>query len=97
MRESLRKPAAKVSKEHWRDVPESFISKLILRRYSYGTMKTYKHLFREFINYYPTRPIDEITEAEIIAYLRHLVQERAVSVSYQNQASMPSSSTMNKF
>jgi site-specific recombinase XerD len=83
---SLRKPGLPVNKEYWREVPESFVTKLTLRRYSYKTIKTYKHLLREFINYYPTRPMDEITEAEIIAYLRYLVQERAVSASYQNQA-----------
>jgi len=46
----------------------------------------YKRLFEEFINYYPTRPVEEITEAEIIAYLRYLVTERVVSHSYQNSA-----------
>ncbi len=69
-----------------REVPESFAEKLTLRRYSYQTVKSYKYLFKEFINYYPDRPIDEITEKEILAYLRYLVQERAVSGSYQNQA-----------
>ncbi|QHT66181.1 tyrosine-type recombinase/integrase [Rhodocytophaga rosea] len=85
-RRSLRKPAKTIPKEHWREVPESFLSKLTLRRYSYKTIKVYKKLFREFINYYPTRPIDEITEGEILTYLRYLVSERAVSGSYQNQA-----------
>lgn len=71
---------------YFRQVPEIFIEKLTLRRYSYQTIKSYKNMFKEFINYFPTRPIDEITEKEILAYLRYLVQERAVSASYQNQA-----------
>jgi site-specific recombinase XerD len=71
---------------YYRQVPETYIEKLILKRYSYHTIKTYKNLFKEFINYYHTRPIDEITEKEILAYLRYLVAERAVSLSYQNQA-----------
>ncbi|QHT65667.1 tyrosine-type recombinase/integrase [Rhodocytophaga rosea] len=71
---------------YFRQVPEIFIEKLTLKRYSYQTIKSYKNMFKEFINYYSTRPIDEITEKEILAYLRYLVQERAVSASYQNQA-----------
>jgi site-specific recombinase XerD len=69
-----------------REVPEPFIEKMTLKRYSRKTIKSYRTMFREFINYYPTRPIDAITEREILAYLRYLVQERAVSASYQNQA-----------
>jgi site-specific recombinase XerD len=71
---------------YYREVPESYIEKLTLKRYSYHTIKTYKNLFKEFVNYYHSRPIDEITEKEILAYLRYLVAERAVSLSYQNQA-----------
>ncbi len=68
-----------------REVPDAYLEKLTLRRYSWSTVKTYKTLFRDFINYYPTRPVDEITEKEILAYLRFLVQERGISGSYQNQ------------
>lgn len=71
---------------YFREVPESYLEKLTLKRYSYQTVKSYRNFFKEFINYYHARPIDEITEKEILAYLRYLVQERAVSTSYQNQA-----------
>jgi site-specific recombinase XerD len=69
-----------------REVPESFIEKMPFKRYSHKTIKSYRTMFREFINYYPSRLIDAITELEILAYLRYLVQERAVLASYQNQA-----------
>jgi site-specific recombinase XerD len=86
-RQQLRskKPATQHS-PYFKQVPESFVQKMVLLRYSYPTLKSYKKHFLEFINYYHARPIDEITEAEILSFLRHLVQERAVSTSYQNQA-----------
>ncbi len=86
-RQSLKTARPSVEKSpYFREVPESYLEKLTLKRYSWQTIKSYKHLFREFINYYHARPINEITEKEILAYLRYLVQERAVSRSYQNQA-----------
>jgi site-specific recombinase XerD len=60
--------------------------KLETKRYSPKTIATYKQLFEEFINYYPDKLIDEITEPEIISYVRYLVQLRGISSSYQNQA-----------
>ncbi len=59
-----------------------YVEKLTLLCYSYKKIKSYKNLFKEFINYYHSRPTNEITEGEILAYLRYLVQERAVSPSY---------------
>ncbi len=71
---------------NYRECPEAFIERLTLKRYSWRTIKSYKYMFRAFINYYPTRKIEEITEKEIIGYLRYLVTECQVSPSYQNQA-----------
>lgn len=71
---------------NFRNVPEKFIEKLEILRYSPNTIKTYTDLFKEFINYFHTRKIEELTEKEIIAYMRYLVNERGVSSSYQNQA-----------
>jgi site-specific recombinase XerD len=86
-REALMAQRKKVDKTLYsREVPESYLEKLTLKRYSYQTIKSYKNFFKEFINYYHSRPINEITEKEILAYLRYLVQERGVSTSYQNQA-----------
>jgi len=42
--------------------------------------------FCEFINYYSTKGINEISQEEIQAYLLYLIEERQVSTSYQNQA-----------
>ncbi|MFM9837018.1 MAG: tyrosine-type recombinase/integrase [Cyclobacteriaceae bacterium] len=50
------------------------------------TITAYKQLMEEFINYFPTKDIDVITEPEIVAYIRYLVKDRGISASYQNQA-----------
>jgi integrase/recombinase XerD len=70
----------------YRNCPDEMVEKLETMRYSSNTLKTYKQLFEEFINYYSTKEIDDITEQEIVAYVRYLVKERGISASYQNQA-----------
>ncbi|WP_423147334.1 tyrosine-type recombinase/integrase [Rubrolithibacter danxiaensis] len=71
---------------NYRPCPEEFILKLTELRYSENTIKTYANSLEEFINHYHTYDYKLIDEAMIIAYLRHLVTERKVSASYQNQA-----------
>ncbi len=71
---------------NYRKCPENMIEKLRANRYAQRTVDTYVSLFEEFINYYNTKKTEEITEPEIVAYMRYLVQERGISASYQNQA-----------
>ncbi|MEA1878409.1 MAG: site-specific tyrosine recombinase/integron integrase [Bacteroidota bacterium] len=71
---------------NYRSVPATYLDKLSVLRYSLNTVKIYKACFSEFINYYSTKEIIEITQQDIQAYLLYLVQERQVSTSYQNQA-----------
>jgi integrase/recombinase XerD len=71
---------------NYRTCPDSFIEKLQEMRYSPHTIQTYSSLFEEFINYYHRFDISRIDEHQIIAFLRHLVTERKVSISYQNQS-----------
>lgn len=71
---------------NYRECPEEFIAKLRELRYAESTIRTYTDSFGEFINYYHTMNIAEIDEQRIIEYLRYLVTERRISVSYQNQA-----------
>ena len=66
--------------------PDEFILKLKELRYSYSTLKTHKNLFIEFLNYYRSFDPEKIDEQMITDFLRHLVIERKVSISYQNQA-----------
>ena len=71
---------------NYRICPDAMLEKLEIMRYSPKTIESYKQSFEELINYYPAKKIDDITEPEIIAYTRYLVQERGVSASAQNQA-----------
>ena len=71
---------------NYRTCPEAFVNKLITRRYSPNTIRTYTDLFEEFINYYPELDPKEISERDIVQYLRYLVDERQISTSYQNQS-----------
>jgi len=66
--------------------PDKYLEKLKLIRYSENTIHTYCNAFKEFINYYSTRKVEDITEVEIKSYLRYLVEQRCISTSYQNQA-----------
>jgi len=71
---------------NYRYCPDEYVLKLIELRYSKNTIKTYKGLFEEFINYYHKFDINNIDEKMIIAFLRYLVIERKISTSYQNQS-----------
>ena len=71
---------------NYRSCPDNFIEKLQEMRYSPHTIQTYTSLFEEFINFYHRFDISRIDEHQIIAFLRHLVTERKVSISYQNQS-----------
>ncbi len=71
---------------NYRTCPDAMLQKLQIMRYSPNTLLVYKQAFEEFINFYPAKKIDDITEPEIVAYTRYLVQERGISASSQNQA-----------
>jgi integrase/recombinase XerD len=60
--------------------------KLTEMRYSPKTIKLYSSMFEEFINYYPMQDIKTIDEPAIIKFLRFLVTERKISITYQNQS-----------
>jgi len=68
-----------------RKIPEAYLQKLIIKRYSENTQRTYKVAFTDFINYFKTKELDEITEQDIKDYLLYMVEKRKVSSSFQNQ------------
>ena len=76
----------KADNPNYRTCPAAFVDKLKTRRYSPNTIRTYTDLFEEFINYYPELDPKEISERDIVQYLRYLVDERQISTSYQNQS-----------
>jgi site-specific recombinase XerD len=71
---------------NYRSCPESYTEKLKELRYSPHTIQTYTSMFEEFINFYYRYDLERIDERQIVAFLRHLVSERKVSTSYQNQS-----------
>jgi integrase/recombinase XerD len=70
----------------YRKCPPEMLQKLETMRYSPNTINSYRQSMEEFINYFASKNIDNITESEIVAYIHYLVKERGISASYQNQA-----------
>ncbi|MCH8318442.1 MAG: site-specific integrase [Bacteroidetes bacterium] len=66
--------------------PQEYINKLKRRRYGKSTISTYTSLFTDYINYYPKKGPESITEEEIKDYMLYLVDKKGVSYSTQNQA-----------
>ena len=66
-----------------KEVPDTYVRKLELRRYSPNTIKNYIPAFRDFMNYFD-KPIDEISTEEIKNYLLYRIQKHKISGSYQN-------------
>ena len=66
--------------------PDNFKLKLKELRYSESTFKTYCSALEDFINYHHKIELQKLNEQHIQEFLRHLVMERQVSTSYQNQA-----------
>ena len=68
------------------EIPNEYLDLLIRRRYSENTIKVYRSLFKEFIQYYSDIKPEDITEDEIRKYQDYLVKKRKISTSTQNQA-----------
>ncbi|MFN8303563.1 MAG: tyrosine-type recombinase/integrase [Saprospiraceae bacterium] len=58
---------------------------LTLKRYSWRTIKSYKNSLRSFIRYYDDTKPSQLTRKQINAYIHHLVKDRHITESYQNQ------------
>jgi integrase/recombinase XerD len=66
--------------------PSSYLEKLKLRRYSENTIRIYTYMFEDYINFFPEKEIDELSEKDIKEYQLYLVKEKNVSESFQNQS-----------
>ena len=62
------------------------LQKLILKKYSQNTIKTYVHMFKQFLIYMHPMPLHQVATAHIMHYHKELVTKRNVSSSYQNQS-----------
>ena len=77
-------------------LPEGYLELLERKRYSPSTIKTYRAYFSDFMEYHKDRNIDRLKVADINKYILYLVNEKKISVSQQNCASTPSSSTTSR-
>jgi len=71
---------------NYKKCPENLTLKLKELRYSESTLSTYTYALEDFINYHAKIELEKLNERHIQEFLRHLVMERQVSTSYQNQA-----------
>lgn len=67
-----------------KEIPDSYINKLQLKRYALNTSRIYCSMFGKYINYYIEREIDELDENDIREYLSYLIRQ-GKSPSFQNQ------------
>jgi site-specific recombinase XerD len=70
----------KLSSNH-KICPDSYINKLILKKYSNNTIRSYVCAFEKFINYYPNKQVDDLTQVDIRNYLHSLVKKNLSSSS----------------
>jgi len=66
-------------------LPKAFIEKLILKRYSQNTVKTYCSCFLKFMLFFERTSIDLLSKKDIQEFILYLVQHEKVSPSTQNQ------------
>lgn len=57
---------------------------LMLKRYSYRTIKDYKNCFRSFIRFYNDIKPRQLTRKQIDDYILHLIKSKNITESYQN-------------
>ena len=62
------------------------LQKLTLKKYSQNTIKTYIHMFKQFLGYIHPMPLHQVSTAHIIHYHKELVTKHNISSSYQNQS-----------
>ena len=66
-------------------IPQPYIDLLEQKRYSKHTQAIYKSYFADFIRHFDGRDLRNITKAEINSYILHLIKEKGISTSQQNQ------------
>ncbi len=64
---------------------EKFSQWLKSRRYSDNTIKTYTDALKSFLLFFNNKPIEEITNEDLITYNNNFILKNKLSASYQNQ------------
>ena len=64
---------------------EKFKQWLLSKRYSPSTIKTYSEALKSFLIFFREKPIEEITNEDVIVYNNEYILKNKLSSSYQNQ------------
>ncbi len=64
---------------------ERFSRRLKSKRYSDNTIKTYTDALKSFLLFFNNKPIEEITNEDLITYNNDFILKNKLSASYQNQ------------
>lgn len=67
------------------ELPRGYLEKLEQKRYSDSTIRTYTAYFKDFIYYFKGHTLTDISSEQINEYLLHLVRQKSISSSQQNQ------------
>ncbi len=67
------------------ELPKGYLEKLQQKRYSTSTLNMYTTYFKDFMCHFSGREPDSISKEEINNYLIHLIKEKKISNSQQNQ------------
>lgn len=82
MVQKLQDPAVR----EYQEAMYRFDQKMVLRRYSDSTQRSYRQMFRAFLKAMYPMPLRQISKEDIMAYQAQLVLQKNVSGSYQNQS-----------
>ena len=77
------KNAKKILKEKV-SLPEGYLEKLLQKRYSANTIKSYVFYMEEFATAMQGKPLVDITIDEVHQYMLQLIKEKNISISQQN-------------
>jgi len=66
-------------------LPGGYLETLEQKKYSLNTIKTYTSYFCDFQRYFANKDPDRISKEEINSYILHLIREKDISTSQQNQ------------
>lgn len=78
-----------VLSEHNLQKIEQFKRWLSSKRYSANTIKTYSDALHTFLKYYHHKPIEQISNEDVIAFNNDYILKNKLSASYQNQVVQP--------
>lgn len=66
-------------------LPDGYVEKLMLKRYSANTIRIYSNYFKDFSYYFRDNDLADLTHEDINGYIIDLIREYDISTSQQNQ------------